>query len=210
MANSAPTTAIDHALPITTSTPLPPAARPMLGPYNYPPSNESLAHDQTSSTSLVLEECVYLLSSLAVPQYSVLDMIIGIFMATSLVLFVWKILIPLIKLRIRNLIRIWPRTMEFFCITVQVIFGLDEEDVLWAAWMTCYKYFLGCILRALCEVDQSVRMLFGYIQITKLSIQVVCMRCVIFAFQIFGVDLKKGKPNGWSYKTWKAYVEADC
>jgi hypothetical protein len=59
--------------------------------------------------------------------------------ATDLLFFSWNLTIVIIKLRIRSWRQIPSHTRDVIFVTMQVLFGLGEDDSFWPVWRGCYE-----------------------------------------------------------------------
>jgi hypothetical protein len=157
--------------------------------------------------TISIAECLFPDLFIAVPDHPTPSKVLTA-IATDLLFFAWNLLIFLIKLRICSFMRIQSHTKEVFSVTAQLLFGLDEDDLSWAAWMACFKVFLRSIRMVLDTICKLIKMFFGGIWILMLIIQAMYNRCIVFfALEKVGVNLEKDKPKDCREETWNAFIE---
>lgn len=129
--------------------------------------------------------------------------------ATDLSFLAWNSFILLFKLRLQSCTHIRRHAKDVYWVTLQIIFGLDGDDLSWPVWMACFKCILRNVRMVIDKLYTLVTAFCGSIQSFVQLLQAWYRRAIVFfAFETFGIDGKKVEnPNSYAHETFNAFME---
>ncbi|KAL1796371.1 hypothetical protein ACET3X_004911 [Alternaria dauci] len=130
-------------------------------------------------------------------------------MATDILFFGWNLTIVVIKLRIRSWKQIIPHMLDIFRVTLQVCFGLGEEEVSWKLWKAGYVTFLKGVCAVLSVVFELLKTFLCMIWVTLEVVKAVLAhsRLRYWTTGEAPVSLKKTEAKVYADKVHNAYCE---